>query len=160
MQEAPLVDMARLQHHIAVPTATRRRHNILIKWERNEDDDGDQVHHGAHGAHALGDLRPAGLAEVAALETVRHEGGGQPADHGVGEAEGQNAQGQRGEERPARVGGDGLGKEGEGRSREGEVGEALGSSEGRRQGRRHLGCGRPGQSCIKERFAYEGETNV
>ena len=138
MQETALVHILHLQHHVPIAASTGRRHNILIEWKRNEDDDGDQVHHGAHCAHALRELRSARLAEVTTLEAVGHERGRQPANHGVGEAEGQDAEGERGQEGLARVGSESVDKERERGGRQGEMGEGLGLGEDWGDGGWHL----------------------
>lgn len=38
MQEPPLLDMLNMQHHIAIPAAARRSHDILVERKRDEDD--------------------------------------------------------------------------------------------------------------------------
>jgi hypothetical protein len=59
MQEtAPLIRIPlHLNHHIAIPASARRRNDILVERKRDEDNDGDEIDGGAHGAHALGQLR-------------------------------------------------------------------------------------------------------
>lgn len=133
VQEPALVHMLNVQDNISVAATARRRHNILIKWEGNEDDDGQEVHAGADGAHALGQGRPRRLAHVGAAEARPDKGRAEPADHGVAEGEGHDGEGERGEEGLAER----VGDDGEGRPGEGEEGEHLIARERGGEGTRH-----------------------
>lgn len=62
MQETALVDMANFQNHVAVTSSARGGYNILVEGEGDEDDDGEEVDHGANGAHTFWDLNRIGLA--------------------------------------------------------------------------------------------------
>lgn len=130
VQEAPLVDVLQLDDDIAVPTAARRRHNVLVEGEGDEDDDGEQVDGGAHGAHALWDVGAVQLAHVAAAEAGAHKGRPQPAYHGVADGEGEQGERERGDEGFAIVV-EGVCEDGEGCAREGEEGQGLGPRERR-----------------------------
>lgn len=97
-----------LPHHIPIPTAGRRSHDVLVEGERNEHDDAQQVHDSTHGAHGLRDLLLVHLAHILALQARLHERWSQPADHGIGGRKGNAAEGQRGDQRLA-VAGEGVG---------------------------------------------------
>lgn len=128
MQKAPLAHMFHLEHHIAIPTTTRRGYNILIERERDEHNHGNQIDRSAHGAHALRDLRARRLAHVAAPEAGGHEGRAQPADHGIGEGESGEGERQRGDEGLA-IAAKGVGEDGERAAGDGEEGERFGAGE-------------------------------
>ena len=98
MQQASLINIRNLQHHISVSSTTSCRHDILVEREGNEHDDSEEVDGGADGAHALWDLGLAELAHVAAFEAGLHEGGAEPADHGEAETEGAHGECEGGEE--------------------------------------------------------------
>lgn len=129
MEEASLVHMFHLENHITVPATARRGHDILVKRKRDEDNDGQEVHRRAHGAHALRDLALVRLAHVPAHEAGAHERGAQPADHGVAQREGKKGQSEGGDEGLA-IALECVCEDGEGGGGEGEEGEALGAGEG------------------------------
>lgn len=135
MQEATLVDMLNMQDDITVAPPASGGNNVLVEGEGDEDDDGDKVDGGADGAHALRDEGPRRLAHVAAAEAGGNELGAEPADHGVGDGEGEQGEGQRGNEGLAIVV-KGVCEDGEGGAGEGDEGEGLGAREvvGRRDG--------------------------
>lgn len=62
MQETALVDMVNLENDIAVTSSAGGGYNVLVEREGNEDDDGEEIDHGANGAHTFGDLNRIGLA--------------------------------------------------------------------------------------------------
>ncbi|KAF1737541.1 hypothetical protein CRV24_003161 [Beauveria bassiana] len=124
VREAALVDVLGLEDNIAVAAAARGRDNVLVKGKRYEDDDGEEVDGGADGAHALGQLGPAGLGEVAAAEAGADKRGPEPADHGVAERKGGKGEGERRDERLA-VAGECVGQHGEGGARDGEQSQRL-----------------------------------
>lgn len=101
MQEAALIHMLKVQDDIAIPTAARSCDNVLVKGKGDEDDDGDEVDGGAHGAHALGEEGPGGFAHVDAAEPRGDEARAEPADHGIRDGEGEGGKGERGDERLA-----------------------------------------------------------
>lgn len=137
MQEAALVDMLGMQDDISVPAAARGSNDVLVKGERGEDDDGEEVDDGADCAGALGDLPPVRLGHVDALEPGLDEGGPQPADHGVCGGVGHAAQGERCDQGLA-LAAKGVGQDGA--TRGGEGGEADRLGPGEMGGCRH-GCG-------------------
>lgn len=83
MQEPSLVRMVYLHHNIPIPSSARRRHNVLVKRKRNENNHCNQIHSSTHCAHALWQLRAVDLAQVAAPEAGLDEGRAEPPDHGV-----------------------------------------------------------------------------
>ncbi|KAH8718569.1 hypothetical protein HC256_003201 [Beauveria bassiana] len=111
-----------------------------VKVDKVDDEDGDggqagdpplvppanveEVDGGADGAHALGQLGPAGLGEVAAAEAGADKRGPEPADHGVAERKGGKGEGERRDERLA-VAGECVGQHGEGGARDGEQSQRL-----------------------------------
>lgn len=101
MKKAALLDVLRLIDHIAVSTTASGRDNILVEREGNEDDKDEEIYGGANGTHAFGDLGAMCLGEVAALEASLHEGGTEPADHGMAEREANDGEGQVGGQRLA-----------------------------------------------------------
>lgn len=117
-----------LHHHIAVPASARRRDNVLVEGKRDKDNHGDEVDGGAHGAHALGQLRAVGLAEVAPAEACLNKRRAEPADHGVAEGEGGEGEGEGGDEGLA-VAVEGVEEDGERGGGEGGQGEGFGAGE-------------------------------
>lgn len=148
VQEPPLFHVLNLQHHVLVAASARRRHNVLVKGKRDEANDHEQVHDGAHGAHALGQLAARVLAHVDALEAGANKGRAEPSDERVGSGVGQPAKGQRRDQRLA-VALEGVGEHGHAHGREHEeaarlvVGERRGGpGGGGARGARHgLGVG-------------------
>lgn len=130
MEETPLVDVLGLEHDVAVAAAARRGDNVLVEGKGDKDNDGEQVDGGAHGAHALGQLGLAGLAQVPAPEAGLDKGRAEPADHGVAEGEGDAGQGQRCYQRLA-IAAEGVGEDGEGGAGNGEQRQGLAAGERR-----------------------------
>lgn len=128
MQEAALVDLLELDDHITVSTTAGGGDDVLVEGKRDEDDDGDEVDGGADGTHALWDLGLVRLAHVAAAKAGAHEGGPQPADHGVAEGEGEQGEGEAGDEGFA-IALEGVCEDGDGCAGEGEEGDELGAGE-------------------------------
>ena len=62
MQETALIDVVNLENDIAVTSSARGGYNVLVEGEGNEYDDGEEVDHGADGAHTFRDLNRIGLA--------------------------------------------------------------------------------------------------
>lgn len=100
-----------LEHDIAIASARRGGHDILIEGEGDEDNDCEEVDSGADSAHTFRYLHTRRLAKVAAAEACAHKSWAEPADHSIAEAEGGEGEGERGDEGLAvaskRVGQDG-----------------------------------------------------
>lgn len=142
VQEATLVDMLGMQDNVPVPAAASGSNNVLVKWERREDDNGEQVDNCADCAGAFGDLPLVGLGHVDALEPGLHEGRAQPADHGICSCVGHAAQGERGDQGLA-LAAEGVGQDGATCGREAGEADRLGPGELRscRHGWRAGVCG-------------------
>jgi hypothetical protein len=96
-----MLDVLDMQDDVAVAAAAGGGDDVLVEGKRDKDDEDEQVDGGADGAHALGDLDLVRLGHVAALEAGLHEGGAEPADHGVAEGEGEAREGERCDQRLA-----------------------------------------------------------
>ena len=101
MKESPHLNIPHLHHDIPIPPPRRRRHDILIKRERDKHNRHQQIHHRAHRAHRLGNLLLVNFTQILPFQAGFHEGWAKPSDHGVGGAESHAAEGQRGDERLA-----------------------------------------------------------
>lgn len=155
MQEAALVYLLNLDHNISVPTATRRRDNILVEGERYEDDDSQEIDGGADGAHAFGDLDLVKLAQITAAEPSLHEGWSQPANHGKAEAKGENREGEGRYKRLA-IAVKGIGNDSGGGRREGKERERLGAGERGRGGGGAVSCDGHGGGDDRSRSGQSG----
>lgn len=93
---SPLNKLLFVQDDVTVPSTRGGRYKVLVEWKRREDDDGEQVHGGAYGSHALGqELCTVDLAQVPALESHGDKVRAQPSDHGVRGREGDSRQRER-----------------------------------------------------------------
>lgn len=146
MQEAPLVGVLDLDlnHHISVPASARRRNDVLVERKRDEDDDGDEVHRGAHRAHALRDLAAVDLAQVAPPEAGLDKRRAEPADHGVAQRKGDERERQRRNQGLA-IAVEGVCEDGERGAREGDEAERFGAGELCRGGAGRAGDGHGGK---------------
>lgn len=140
MQKASLLDVFDVEDDIPVTSTAGSRDDVFVEGEGDEDDDDEEVDGGADGAHALGELGAVMLGEVAALEAGADEDGAKPADHGVGEREGQDGEGEGGDQGLA-IAGEGVEKDRDGREGEGGEGEGFGPGEGWRRGGGGHVCG-------------------
>lgn len=140
MQEAPLVGVLDLNHNVSVSASAGRRNNILVEGEGNEDDDGDEIHRGAHRAHAFRDLAAIGLAQVAPSKAGLDKRRAEPADHGVAERKGNERERQRRNEGLA-IAAEGVCEDGERGAGEGDEAERFGAGELRRGGAGRAGDG-------------------
>lgn len=142
MQEAPLVGVLdlHLNHDISIAAAARRRNNVLVEGKRDEDDDGDEIDGGAHGAHALRDLAAVELAHVAPPEAGLDKRRAEPADHGVAQRKGDERERQRRDEGLA-IAVEGVCEDGERGAREGDEAERFGAGELCRGGAGRAGDG-------------------
>ncbi|TFB03297.1 hypothetical protein CCMA1212_004231 [Trichoderma ghanense] len=128
-ETAPLIRIPlHLNHHIAIPASARRRHDILVERKRDKHNHGDEIDGGAHGAHALGQLRAVDFAEVAPAEAGLDKGRAEPADHGVAEREGGEGEREGGDEGLA-VAAEGVEEDGERGGGEGGQAEGFGAGE-------------------------------
>jgi hypothetical protein len=87
MQEPALLDMLDMQHNISIASTARRRHNVLVKRKRGENDDNQYVDDRTHGSHALRDFPSLELAQIHAFQSSLDEGRAKPPDHGIASAE-------------------------------------------------------------------------
>jgi hypothetical protein len=129
-----------LNHNISVSTSTSRRDDILVKRKRYKDDDGDEIHRGAHRAHAFRDLAAIDLAHVAAPKAGLDECRAEPADHGVAERKGNERERQRRNEGLA-IAVEGVCEDGERGAGEGDEAERFGAGELCRGGAGRAGDG-------------------
>jgi hypothetical protein len=131
MQEAALLHMLDLQHHIAVPAAARRRNYVLVEGKGYKHNNSKQVNRSAHGAHGLGDLLAVVLAHVDALESGLDEGRSEPADEGKRGAKRKPTEGERYYERLV-IALEGIGEDGDAGDGERKEAERLGARQRRR----------------------------
>lgn len=53
VEQTACLEMLHLEDNVPVTTARRGRHDVLVKWKRNEYDDNQQVNDSANGAHTF-----------------------------------------------------------------------------------------------------------